>query len=171
MSESTARLPPILQTELLISASATKQAQHEKLLRRWRREWALSPRKAKMEQIDPSFPFNGFRKRQNKMSRNQASLLFQVRSGHFPLNLYLHRINKSETKYCQQCDQDGEAQEETVNHFLFTCDAYAAQRRKLARTIGRHHLNLRDIMANPKYMKALFHYITKTNRFPLPDSR
>jgi ribonuclease HI len=159
-------LPPILRNDLPTSASAAKQAQHEKLMRCWRREWVLSPRRIKMEQFDSTFPFNGFRKHQSKMFRKQASTLFQVRTGHFPLNSYLHRINKSETKYCQQCDPDDEAREETVKHFLFECDAYTAQRQKLAKTIGRHHLNLQDIMAHPKYMKALFHYITKTNRFP-----
>jgi hypothetical protein len=135
-------------------------------MRQWRREWVLSPRRRKMERIDESFPFNEYRKRQYKLTRNQASTLFQVRSGHIPLNSHLHRINKSETKLCQQCEPNDEAHEETVTHFLFECIAYTAQRQKLARTIGRHNLNLEDIMASSKYMKALSCYITKTRRFP-----
>jgi hypothetical protein len=158
-------LPPLLQKELPISASAIKQEQHAKLMRRWRREWTVSPRRRRMEQIDTTFPFNDFRKRQYKLTRSQASTLFQICSGHFPLNAYLHRINRSETKYCQKCEPEEGAQEETVDHFLFRCKAHNMYRQNLARTIGGQHLNLQDVMANPKYMKALTLYIEKTKRF------
>jgi len=158
-------LPPLLQKELPISASAIKQEQHAKLMRRWRREWTVSPRRRRMEKLDMSFPFNDFRRRQYKLTRGQASTLFQIRSGHFPLNVYLHRINRSETKFCQQCEPEDGAQEETVDHFLFKCEAHAVCRRNLVRAIGRRHLNLPDIMANPKYMKAFTLYIAKTKRF------
>jgi hypothetical protein len=158
-------LPPLLREVLPTSASAAKQDQHEKLMRRWRSEWTASPRRLRMEAIDPFFPFDSFRKRQYRLSRNQASMLFQIRSGHFPLNVYLHRINKSETKFCLQCEPAEGAQEETVIHFLFKCEAYTEHRIKLGRIIGRQHLNLQDIMANAKYMKALATYINKTQRF------
>jgi hypothetical protein len=158
-------LPPLLQKELPLSSSAIKQDQHEKLMRKWRTEWTTSPRRIRMELIDTSFPFNSFRKRQYKMTRLQASTLFQIRSGHFPLNVYLHRINKSETKFCQQCEPEEGPQEETVSHFLFECEAYTAHRQKLIRAIGRQHLNLQDIMASSKYMKALTLFIQKTERF------
>ena len=148
-----------------MSAAAVKQAQHEKLLRKWRRDWMTSPRRVRIEEIDSTFPFNSFRKRQYRMTRSQASTLFQIRSGHFPLNSYLHRINKSETKCCIQCEPEEGAQEETVFHYIFKCEAYDNHRSKLARIIGRRHMNLRDIMANPKYMKALTTYIEKTRRF------
>jgi hypothetical protein len=117
-----------------------------------------------MERFDISFPFNDFHRHQYKLTRGQASMLFQIRSGHFPLNAYLHRINRSETEYCQRCAPEAGAQKETVDHFLFKCKAYMACRRKLVRAIGRQCLNLQDIMADPKCMKALTLYIAKTER-------
>jgi len=137
-------LPPILQKELPISDTAIKQEQHAKLLRRWRQEWTTSPRCRRMERIDTTFPFNDFCKRHCKLTQGQASTLFQIRSGHFPLNAYLHRINRSETKYCQRCEPEEGAQEETVDHFLFKCKAHNVCRWNLAKTIEGQHLNLQD---------------------------
>jgi hypothetical protein len=50
-------------------------------------------------------------------------------------------------------------------HFLFECEAHAEQRRKLATIIGRGYLNLKAIMSEVKFMKALTHVIDKTGRF------
>jgi hypothetical protein len=123
-----------------------------------------------MEAIDSSFPFDSYRKRQYGLTCNQASVLFQIRSSHFPLNAYLHRINRSETKSCLQCEPEDGPQDETVNHFLFKCEAYTEHRIKLARIISRHYLNLRDIMDNQKFMKALTTYIEKTQIFVTPHN-
>ena len=102
------------------------------------------------------------------MTRHQSSLIFQIRSGHFPVNVFLHRINKSDTSICQKCNAEDEVQEETISHFLFECTAYTRQRRDLARAIGHNNLDLRNIMAQSKRMKALAKYIVKTGRLVTP---
>jgi hypothetical protein len=54
-----------------------------------------------MECIDDTFPSNSDRKRQYELSREHASYLIQVKSGHLPLNIYLRRIKKADSKLCQ----------------------------------------------------------------------
>ena len=161
-----ADLPPSLRRTLPTSASAKNQDHMEHLKQQWKTLWLTSPRRPRIDQIDDTFPFPGYRMRQSKLSREQASLLVQVRSGHFPLNLFLFRIGKSDTKQCQACrlQPDDETPTETLTHFLFECEAYAAQRSTLATIIGRDKLNLKDIMQTTKAMKAIVKYIKKTGR-------
>ncbi|KAG2737837.1 hypothetical protein P692DRAFT_20657274, partial [Suillus brevipes Sb2] len=56
-----------------------------------------------------------------------SSLLFQLRTGHAPLNKHLHCIAKAPSPICQQCRQ----REETVHHFIITCPQYTRQRHTL----------------------------------------
>jgi Ca2+-dependent lipid-binding protein len=52
-----------------------------------------------------------------------------------------------------------------VNHFLFECEAYDAQRQRLARKVGRARLNLKKLMQTTERMRALANFIKKTGRF------
>ena len=119
-----------------------------------------------MERTDDAFPFNSYRECQNKLSRAHASLLMQVRSGHLPLNFYLHRIGKAETKNCQACQLEpgDETPAETIHHFLYDCAAYTDQRNSFIRSIGAPNIALKDVMLQTKRMKALAQYITRTKR-------
>ena len=78
-----------------------------------------------------------------------------VRCGHFPLNAYLHKINKSETNH----EQDDDSPIETINHFIFDCPAHDEARDTLVPKIGRSRFHLPDIMADANRMKALVTYI------------
>ena len=90
----------------------------------------------------------------------------QVRSGHIPLNSFLHRIGKLESEACPTCQVGaGAAPAETVTHFIFHCGTYTAQRRTLARAIGQGNLDFKKIMLNTKRMIALTKYIDETGRF------
>jgi hypothetical protein len=166
-ASSSANLPPILRRKLPISISSKNQAHMVRLKTEWADRWQESPRRQQFEAIDDSFPFNGYRKRQNKLPRAHASILLQVRSGHLPLNRYLYRIKKSDTKRCQACrlNPDDETPTEDIKHFLYDCDAYAQQRRFFIRAIGSANLPLKDIMSTTKGMKELAKYITRTGRF------
>ncbi|OAX32906.1 hypothetical protein K503DRAFT_651940, partial [Rhizopogon vinicolor AM-OR11-026] len=55
------------------------------------------------------------------------SLLFQLRTGHAPLNKHLHCIAKVPNPACQHCY----LREETVRHFLIVYHPYARQCHKL----------------------------------------
>ena len=157
-------LPHILRSPIPDSASARKQAYHDKLMEKWEEMWEVSRRSQRISNIDDNFPFNSYRKRAYMLTRNQSSLMNQIRSGHFPLNGYLFKIDKSDTEFCPSCQGiDGVVQRrETIKHFLFECRAYQRERTELANKIGRGNLNLHDIMENTDYMRALAGYISKT---------
>ena len=160
-------LPQALREPVLVSASATKQDHLDKIKARWGDTWEGSDRGRRISPIDDNFPFNGYRKRTYLLTRSQASTMMQIRCGHIPLNVYLFRINRSETEWCQACldGEDNMECRETVKHFLFECPSYSQDREELVEKIRLDHLNLHDIMANTEYMRALGTFIAKTGRF------
>jgi hypothetical protein len=91
----------------------------------------------------------------------------QLRTGHIPLNCYLRKIGKVDSDKCPKCDNiQGVGQvPETINHFLFDCQAHDEARQALIAKIGRSHLSLSKIMKNTDHMKALVIYINRTGRF------
>ena len=138
-SSSTAELPHLLRSPLPISASAIKQEFNAELNGKWQTIWTNSPRKNRFTQLDPEFPFNNFRKRLYKLTRKQTSTIMQLRTGHVPLNFYLHRINKTNSDRCTRC-QGHEADEqevETINHFLFICPAHNEARTDIRKKANR----------------------------------
>jgi len=121
-------LPPILHKRLPYSASAVKQEFAEVQKARWKEAWRDSPRFARFQHIDPDFPFNKFRKLSDRLSRSQASLLMQLRTGHILLNSYLFHIKKSATSHCESCWGIARLTiKEMVIYFLFECQAYAVE--------------------------------------------
>ena len=160
-------LPHLLRSPLPVSVSAAKQEFQARLNRRWIRMWSVSPRKDRFSRIDPDFPFNKFRKRLFKLTRNQSSLIMQLRTGHIPLNFYLHRIGKVDSDSCLKCRENPINAEvsETINHYLFDCQAYDEARQGLIAKIGRSQLSLPKIMKSTDKMKALVTFINRSGRF------
>jgi len=142
-------LPPILHKRLPYSASAVKQEFVESQKVRWREAWQGSPHYARFQHVDPDFPFNKFRKLSERLSRSQASLMMQLWMGHIPLNSYLHCIKKSATRRCESCWGIVRWEvTETVIHFLFECQAYAAEQYNMDRVLGHQSRDLQGIMAS-----------------------
>ena len=54
---------------------------------------------------------------------------------------------------------------ETVIHFLFECQAYAAERYDMDRALGRQSRDFQGIMASLEGVKELLKYVGKTARF------
>ena len=169
-SSAIANLPHIFRNPIPISASATKQAHNALLQHKWTETWNHSPRRIRLEQLGEPFPFKKTYQTLTKLPRSQTSTILQIRCGHFPLNQYLHRINKTDSNTCRPCHNANAINPppETITHFLFDCPAYAQQRIELATKIGHQHLNLPDIMSNPDHLKALLKYIRKTKRLQNP---
>jgi hypothetical protein len=84
------------------------------------------------------------------MTRKQASTIMQLRTGHIALNFYLRRIlvGKVATENCTKCEEGPNLNivhaKETINHFLFECQAYDDERHDLVAKIGRSHLSIRE---------------------------
>ena len=55
----------------------------------------------------------------NGLKRHEQSIIFQLRTGHVPLNGYLHRIKPQQSPACPLCNEP----EETVNHLFFECSS------------------------------------------------
>jgi ribonuclease HI len=165
-SSRTIDLPHLLRTPLPDSASATKQAFVDGLKKRWLTVWDNSPRKERFSLIDPKFPFDGFRKKWFNLTRQQASIIMQIRTGHIPLNFYLHRIGKIDSDRCTKCaeHQDDVQPRETVNHFLFICQAYDEARNELIEKIDRRNFSISKMMKSTDRMKALVTFINRTGR-------
>lgn len=60
----------------------------------------------------------------NQLEKGQAAAIFQLRSGHFPLNKFLHQIGVKEDDKCETC-----LAIETPAHFLIYCKKYTKERR------------------------------------------
>ena len=148
-------LPQLLKMPVPVSASAIRQAFHGKLKNKWVDTLEESERRRRMGEIDEDFPYNKFRKPSytSTLSRNQASLMTQIRSSHVPLNSYLNKINRSDTYLCQAClEEDDLHCRETVKHFLFKCPAYRQEREELVGTIGRSHLSTDRMLALVRFI-------------------
>ena len=87
--------------------------------------------------------------------------MFQLCSGHIPLNVYLFRFKKKESAQCPACG----ASKETPQHFLLECPAYAYERCKLGPKKGEIEKKFTEMVSSEKKIVALAHYLQATGRF------
>jgi hypothetical protein len=82
---------------------------------------------------------------------------------HFPLNEYLHKIKRVDKANCPACGAD----DETITHFLLTCQAYAHERWALANQVRKikKNLTVEVLMGEPTLAVPLANYIESTGRF------
>ena len=124
----------------------------------------MSPRNDKMKHIDPSLPSRKFLELISNpdIHRESASKIFQLHTGHIPLNVYLHQFKITESAQCPACG----APKESPQHFVLECPAYAQERRKtLKPKRGRSELKYAEIVGRKDEAVALAHYILDTRRF------
>ncbi len=147
------------------SVSALQQAFVENLKHRWRRRWEGSPRYRRFQGVDQQFPLSKFNSITRDMRRRQTSVLIQLRTGHVPLNAYLYRFKKVDFPFCEKCFANGVEAKETVYHFIFECPSHQKLRGEIRKELGRGATSFRNIMGDPKAVKAMLKYVGKTRRF------
>jgi len=155
-------LPRYLRSGLPYNLAACRQDYDKALQRRWETAWHKSPRHRRLAKIDASFPLKSFFKISATLSRSQYSLIVQIRTGHFPLMKYLHRINRADTPNCPNCVHP--PAEETVHHYLFECPAYINERWAMTLKLGRNAKSMEYIMNNKDALHELLKYMGKTKR-------
>ena len=158
------QLPRMLKMPLKISRSAACQQINKQVKEEWVKTWKTSPRYDKMKHLDPSLPLRKFIEliSNSDINREYASKIFQLHSGHIPLNAYLHRFKISENAQCPACG----APKETPQHFVVECPAYAHERRRsLKLKKGRPELKYAEIVGGKNEATTLAHYIRDTKRF------
>ncbi|KAG0140452.1 hypothetical protein CROQUDRAFT_100103 [Cronartium quercuum f. sp. fusiforme G11] len=101
----------------------------------------------------------------NILEKGQAAAIFQLRTGHCPLNAYLHRFKRTTTKYRGTCGVP-----ETVSHFLLYCRKYRSQRKAFRLRVKTEKLrtnvhNTNAISDDPKVFPFLAQYVLDTGRF------
>lgn len=157
-------LPRYLRTPLKKSISAIRQRHTSKLNEAWTKEWQTSDRYKRLRASDIVTPYSKkFLKLINdhSISRKVASIIYQLRVGHAPLNEYLHRFHKVDSPRCPACG----AARETVEHYMKRCPGYAHERWKLMRHFRASDPKLEDILSNPDAIGPLSEYIATTARF------
>ncbi|KID81406.1 hypothetical protein MGU_11230 [Metarhizium guizhouense ARSEF 977] len=101
------------------------------LCRQQQRQRRIPPGVGKYSQrIDIALPGKHTRTIYDDLSRQEARILVQLRTGKCRLNSYLHRINEARvtTEQCR-CGQAAE----TVEHFLFRCKLWRSEREGMVR--------------------------------------
>ncbi|KAG0141439.1 hypothetical protein CROQUDRAFT_51678, partial [Cronartium quercuum f. sp. fusiforme G11] len=110
----------------------------------------------------------------NGLEKGQAAAIFQLHSGHCPLNVYLHHFKKATSKYCSFCGVP-----ETVAHFLLYCRRFQTQQRTFRMKVKAQKLkinlyNVNNLLNDPRIFLDLAQYVLNTGRFEhlcsyLPD--
>jgi ribonuclease HI/endonuclease/exonuclease/phosphatase family metal-dependent hydrolase len=163
------KLPRYLRKPLKKSISAIRQKHNKAANETWKEEWQASDRYKRLRAKDIVSPSSKkYLKLINddSISRRTASLIYQLRVGHAPLNDYLHRFQKVDSPRCPAC---GEAKE-TAEHFIKHCPGYAHERWQLMRHFEASDPKFEDILSNPKAIIPLSDYLAATGRFKAVDN-
>lgn len=101
----------------------------------------------------------------DNLEKGRAAAIFQLRSGHCPLNHFLARIQATESDRCLHCRR-----KETTTHFLLYCPQYTRHRRAFRNALKEAEVKLDTRRANlildcPEAFPYLADFIASTNRF------
>jgi len=88
-----------------------------------------------------------------------------MRTGHIPLQPYLHRIGKVDTPTSLKCHKA----DETVHHYLTACTTFMTQRRHMEGQLQRAAKDVRILLTNPKAFTQLFKYVCDMGQFHYPS--
>ena len=157
-------LPPCLRKEIGHSLSAARQARNEKIKIRWIKAWAKSPRFNRLRFEDLLTPHSQKYLKyisSGSITRKTASTIFQLRVGHAPLNVYLHRFKKVDSPQCPACGDPSE----TPEHFLLRCPNYAHERWPILKQARGRPPKITKLLSSAKLLIPLANYIEATGRF------
>ena len=96
------------------------------------------------------------------LARRQASLLFQLRSGHIGPNQHLFHIHKSDTPVCPNCQG---ITVESVKHFLIDCPLYRHERHVLNTKLRRNAGSISFFLSSPVVVLPVLKFVHATGCF------
>ncbi|KAF7366527.1 putative RNA-directed DNA polymerase from transposon X-element [Mycena sanguinolenta] len=155
---------PVFERPLLISRAATIAVGTNDFADQWHKEWAESPRYARVSAFDSATPSKAVERMYADLSRPQCSILTQLRTGHIGLNAYLHRFKLAPSPLCQLC-----AVPESVPHFLLTCPTHRDARLRLMLRVKTARLSLRTLISTKAEAAPVLAFVRETGRFPNYD--
>ena len=159
-SSSARRLPRLLRTPLPISAAKVKLAHRQALGEQATKDWRASRRGRHFLGTDASLPSPKYMKAIRSLSRRQAAIIFQLRSGHVPLNAHLYRISRAASPTCPACG----GAPETVLHYILVCPAYSGARARYLSGMGRSGRHLSTLLGTPDAWRPLLRFVGATRR-------
>ena len=158
-------LPKFLRKPLPISTSAQKQHHTERLKIAWKQEWGRSKRHKHVAKYSDKLPSPAYLQLTSTLTRQQTSLLTQLRTNHVPLNYHLYRIKATPSPTCPNCRANtGTAPAETIRHFLIQCTHYNQIRLQTIGRLGRGAYIVPYLLSDKKAIPHLLKYIHNTNR-------
>ena len=130
---------------------------------RWTLEWEASTCVSKYKAMDLTKPSNNFIKpiSNDRLSRKDASRIFQLRTGHVPLNAYLEQFKRADSARCPTCRHP----KENAQHYLFDCPAYKHKQWALSSCCKAREPKMKDIVNCADMAIPLTNYIQATGRF------
>ena len=81
---------------------------HVSTKKEYEKDYRRLSRYERVARFDPKAPASNFKNIAAKLTRQQASILMQLRSGHIPLQAYLHRFNLADSPICPSCGNEPE---------------------------------------------------------------
>jgi len=156
--------------KLPYSLTAVRGAFKKEFRECWRAIWRNSPCRIRLAKINMKLPSHSFLKVTDQLTRAQASVLMQLRTGHIPLNTFLHCISKIKSLDCPTCRNAIE----TIHHFLFNCPSHVHVWHGLARALGCKLKSLWHLLGNQQAFGSVLKYVQATGQFKsvygdLPD--
>ncbi|KAI9573119.1 hypothetical protein HD554DRAFT_1992212, partial [Boletus coccyginus] len=100
-----------------------------------------------------------FLKLTNELPKRHVAALFQLRTGHAPLNKHLFRIKMAPSPNCTYCNT---GHHETVPHLLLDCHHFEPQRSWLRGKIKDKARNLSALLNDPKCVKHTLSFLQAT---------
>ena len=161
-SSDTKFLSLLLRKCLPLSVSALRQSHSDTFKSRWRRRWKSSERENLLQTIDNSAPSKKYLRLIKGIDCHQASLLFQLRSGHIGLNQHLCRIRKSESPSCPLYQG---ITVKTIRHFLLECPHYAREKHKLCLKLQCNIGSLSFLLNSPDAVLPVLKFVQPTGHF------
>ncbi|CCA76508.1 hypothetical protein PIIN_10501 [Serendipita indica DSM 11827] len=154
--------PRWLREPLPSNLSAVKQ-ECKRLAKEGARErWNNSKRFDRMSKIDETMPSGRYLKLTDKLSRRDAALLIQLRTGHTGLNGHLNRINRADSPWCPHC---GERNYENLMHVLYICPKYGEARAEWERSLRGRTEDLKEVLGTEDGIEETLKFIRKTRRW------
>ena len=155
-------LPSFLRRKPLpASISATRSILKINMKKRWKGEWKRSSRFNRTHAIDYALPSPNYLHTIDQLTRSQTSLLTQLRTGHNPLNVVLHRMKQADSPECPHCRKGFK---ESIFDYLITCPHYANARRILQYELGRKASEIPFLIGTNAGIPPLLRFISNTKR-------
>jgi len=151
----------ILGKGLPASKSAVLRKFKEKAKTKYQQSFRGKPRYERMSKFEPKAPSSEFRNASKTLKRAEVSIMTQLRTGHVPLQSYLHRFKLEESPICPSCRKEPE----TVTHYLKFCESHKEARREMRRELGRDVEVGLELLGGKKHIRTILRYVKRTGRF------